>query len=158
MDLKTEALETLKGTLRFFERSIRCLEEEHSGFRATPDTMTVAEQVAHVAHTADWFREGVFQNQWDMDFESQMSKLSQVKSLAAARSELQAAWGRMVAVVESSSVEHLAAVMPDNPILPGLPRVHAVSALVDHSAHHRGALAVYARLLGRVPEMPYADE
>ena len=27
--------------------------------------------------------------------------------------------------------------------------------LVDHTAHHRGALTVYARLLGKVPPMPY---
>jgi hypothetical protein len=27
----------------------------------------------------------------------------------------------------------------------------------DHTAHHRGALTVYSRLLGKVPKMPYAD-
>ncbi len=27
----------------------------------------------------------------------------------------------------------------------------------SHTAHHRGALAVYARLLGKVPAMPYMD-
>jgi uncharacterized damage-inducible protein DinB len=26
---------------------------------------------------------------------------------------------------------------------------------VEHTAHHRGALTVYSRLLGKVPPMPY---
>jgi uncharacterized damage-inducible protein DinB len=37
----------------------------------------------------------------------------------------------------------------------GLPRQCIVGAISDHTAHHRGALGVYARLLGRVPAMPY---
>ncbi|MCF8432232.1 MAG: DinB family protein [Melioribacteraceae bacterium] len=32
-----------------------------------------------------------------------------------------------------------------------------VGAIADHSAHHRGALAVYARLAGKVPKMPYGE-
>ena len=36
------------------------------------------------------------------------------------------------------------------------PRLGVVSGIVDHTAHHRGSLAVYARLRGKVPPMPYA--
>jgi uncharacterized damage-inducible protein DinB len=39
----------------------------------------------------------------------------------------------------------------------GLPRCTILNALTDHTAHHRGALSVYARLLGLVPPMPYMD-
>jgi uncharacterized damage-inducible protein DinB len=39
----------------------------------------------------------------------------------------------------------------------GLPK-HAIwTAVLDHTAHHRGALTVYSRLLGKVPAMPYMD-
>jgi hypothetical protein len=31
-----------------------------------------------------------------------------------------------------------------------------VSGIVDHTAHHRGSLAVYARLIGKEPLMPYS--
>ena len=47
--------------------------------------------------------------------------------------------------------------MAENPILGARPRYELIEALVDHSAHHRGALTVYARLAGKVPEMPYGD-
>jgi uncharacterized damage-inducible protein DinB len=30
-------------------------------------------------------------------------------------------------------------------------------AITDHTAHHRGALTVYARLNGIVPPMPYME-
>ena len=35
------------------------------------------------------------------------------------------------------------------------PKGAAAQGLVDHTAHHRGALAVYARLVGKTPSMPY---
>ena len=31
------------------------------------------------------------------------------------------------------------------------------SGITDHTAHHRGALTVYARVQGIVPPMPYMD-
>jgi uncharacterized damage-inducible protein DinB len=39
----------------------------------------------------------------------------------------------------------------------GVPRMAIFGAITDHTAHHRGALTVYARLAGAVPPMPYAD-
>jgi uncharacterized damage-inducible protein DinB len=30
-----------------------------------------------------------------------------------------------------------------------------VWGMIEHTAHHRGALTVYSRLLGKVPPMPY---
>jgi uncharacterized damage-inducible protein DinB len=40
-------------------------------------------------------------------------------------------------------------------LMAGEPRTEMLVAFNDHFAHHRGALSVYARLLGRVPPMPY---
>jgi uncharacterized damage-inducible protein DinB len=37
----------------------------------------------------------------------------------------------------------------------GMPRESIIGGIVDHTAHHRGALSVYARLVGREPAMPY---
>ena len=157
MELKTEALGTIAATKRFFDRTTRCLEEADSTFKAHPATMSVASQVAHVAQVADWFRAGAFEDRWNMDFEGQQAETDGVTSLAAARDALDAAWQRLTAQLERATEEELAAPMADNPILGTLPRVHAVAALVDHTGHHRGALAVYARLAGKFPEMPYAD-
>jgi uncharacterized damage-inducible protein DinB len=39
----------------------------------------------------------------------------------------------------------------------GEPRLAIVGAICEHTAHHRGALAVYARLLGYAPPIPYGE-
>lgn len=158
MNLKSEALAEIAATRRFFDRTTRCLDEGDSTFRPHPATMTVASQVAHAAQVIDWFRAGALDDRWAMNFEELQAETDRVTSLAAARAELDAAWNRLAARIEGMSEAELAATMADNPILPGKPRVHVAAAVTDHTGHHRGALAVYARLAGKVPEMPYADD
>lgn len=157
MSLKANALYEIQITRHFFNRTTRCLAEADSGFRASPETMTVAQQMAHVAQTIDWIREGAFEDRWDMDFEKGMVITNAVTSLTAARRELDAAWERMQARVEASSDIELGSPMADNPILGTRQRYNGIEALIDHTGHHRGALAVYARLAGKVPEIPYGD-
>jgi uncharacterized damage-inducible protein DinB len=59
--------------------------------------------------------------------------------------------------VEASSDADLLTPLPEGPIMGGVPRIAIFGAIVDHTAHHRGALTVYARLQGVVPPMPYMD-
>jgi uncharacterized damage-inducible protein DinB len=158
MNLRAEALRDLAATRKFFERTTRCLDEGDSTFRAHPATMSVASHVAHVAQVADWFRAGAFDGAWNMDFEAQQAETDAVSSLAAARSSFDAAWRALTERLEAASDEELAAPMPDNPILGAVPRFHVVSAVVDHTGHHRGALAVCARLAGKTPAMPYGED
>jgi uncharacterized damage-inducible protein DinB len=158
MDPKSEALRTLAETHRFFHRTVRCLDESDSLFKAHPETMTVASHVAHAAQVVDWFSAGAFENVWNLDFPAQQAVTNAAGSFDAARAELDAAWRRLTERIERSTESELAAAMPDNPILGAVPRVHIVSSLVDHTAHHRGALAVYARLAGKSPGMPYGDD
>ncbi len=158
MDLKSEALSEIDTTRKFFDRTTRCLAEEDSTFRPRPQMMSTAGQMAHAAQVIDWFREGAFDASWNMDFEAAQAETEKVESLAAARQWLADAWQRLRERVEQSSHDELAEMLPENPILPGRPRYYAVEAVVDHTGHHRGALAVYARLLGRVPAMPYGED
>lgn len=158
MDLKAEALGTIAATRKFFDRTTRCLDEGDSTFRPHPATMTAASHVAHAAQVVDWFRAGAFENDWNLDFAAQQAETDAVNSLTEARRRLDGAWHRLTERIGRASEPELAAAMPDNPILQSVPRVHAVAAIVDHMGHHRGALAVYARLAGKCPEMPYGDD
>ncbi len=60
-------------------------------------------------------------------------------------------------VFSGKSAADLEQPLPQGPIMGGAPRSAVVGAISDHTAHHRGALAVYARLLGKTPKMPYGD-
>ena len=140
----------------FFDRSTRVLDEGDSGFRPQPDMMTVAQQVAHTAQPLDWFIEGAGRREgFDLDFASHVAALEQVTSLAAARQSLAAAFAKAIHFLRSRSPEALAQPLPPGPVMVGQPITETVWAMVEHTAHHRGALTVYSRLLGKVPPMPY---
>ena len=146
----------LAASKDFFERSTRVLEEADSGFRPREGMMTVAQLVAHTAQTLDWFIEGASRPEgFDLDFEKQAKALAGVTSLAAARQMLEAAYANAVQFIRSRSPEDLAGPLPPGPIMGGQPIGDIVWSMVEHTAHHRGALTVYSRLLGKVPPMPY---
>lgn len=139
----------------FFNRSTRVLEESNSGFRPQSEMMTVAQQVAHVAQTLDWFVEGVSRPEgFDMDFEKHAKATAAFTSLAAARKALDAAFANAVAFFRARTDEELARPLA-GPIMGGQPMSDIVWSMNEHTAHHRGALTVYSRLLGKVPPMPY---
>jgi uncharacterized damage-inducible protein DinB len=80
-----------------------------------------------------------------------------VQSLGAARAWLDTAFTRAAEFLAARTPEELAQPLPADGIMGGAPRFVIVEAINDHTAHHRGALTVYARMRGRVPAMPYME-
>ncbi|MBI2423264.1 MAG: DinB family protein [Candidatus Hydrogenedentes bacterium] len=147
----------LKATLDYFKRSTAVLSDAEEDFRPTPDMMTTAQQVAHVANTVDWFLEGAFRPQgFNMDFEAIEKPVHAVASLGAARAWVDRSFAAAIAKIQGLSEAELLAPLPPG-IMEGAPRYAVVYALMDHTAHHRGALTVYTRLNGKTPAMPYMD-
>jgi uncharacterized damage-inducible protein DinB len=145
----------LATTEKFFANTIACFEEADSGFAPQSDLYTVAASVAHVARTVDWFIEGAFQRAdgFDMDFPTHIADAKQVTSLLAAKSWLARSFVKAASIITENS-GRLSLPLPPG-IMEGLPRLAIVGGIVDHTAHHRGALAVYARLISKTPAMPY---
>jgi len=153
-----ELAEQLQVTKEWFDRSSRCLTEADSNFRPEAKAMTAAQQVAHVAQTVDWFIEGAFRPEgFDLDFETTAKKIMKVKSLAEARSWADRAFANAAAVLGSKSDAELMVPLPEGPVMGGQPRMVIAGAIQDHTAHHRGALTVYARMCGHTPAMPYME-
>jgi uncharacterized damage-inducible protein DinB len=147
----------LLASQEFFERSTGVLEEADSGFRPREGMMTVVQLVAHTAQTLDWFIEGVSRPEgFDLDFEKLAREVEAVTSLAAARQMLGTAYANAIQYLRSHSPEDLSQPLPPGPVMGGQPISDVVWAMVEHTAHHRGALTVYSRLLGKTPPMPYA--
>lgn len=92
-----------------------------------------------------------------MDFEGQMAQVMEVNSLAAAREWYDRAQFNATETIGKMGDAELNSPLPDGPIMGGAPKLAIVGAIADHTAHHRGALSVYTRLLGKVPPMPYMD-
>lgn len=158
MSLAQQALVELGAAQEYFNRSTRNLTEEHSTVAPVEGMMTAAQQVAHAAHTVDWFIQGAFRPEgFDMNWEEHAKVVHGYTSLAAAREWFDKAVANAVATIAAKSDTDLTALLPPGPIMGGAPRMAIFSAITDHTAHHRGALTVYARLKGIVPPMPYME-
>lgn len=155
--LSTEAQQrVLASTKQFFDRSTACLDESDAGFAPAAGMFSAAQQVAHVAQTVDWFREGAFSPKgFDMDFPGLEAKVRKVTSLAAARTWYDEACARLMRALKDRPAADWFVPIPKDTIMGGAPRVAIIDALADHTGHHRGALTVYARLRGKAPAMPY---
>ena len=146
----------LENSCRYFKGTLSVFDEADSGFQPRPEMFTVAAHVRHVADTVDWFMEGAFGSGWQMDFEAHVAHAHEATSLADEVAALERAYAAAIATVSDLSDAELFAPISDEAIMGGAPRAVVVNGIADHTAHHRGALSVYARLLDREPAMPYA--
>ncbi len=157
--MKKEAMiQELNSTKEFFDRSTRPLTDEHSAFAPKEGTFTAAQQIAHVAQTVEWFFEGAFRPEgFSTDWEKMAQEILAVQKVSDARAWLDRAFSAALAMTEAHSQEDWNAKLPPGPILGDLPRFVIIGSIMDHTAHHRGALTVYSRLCGLVPPMPYME-
>lgn len=147
---------TIRSQKKFFDTTTSCFTEDDSSFAPKPGMLTVAQHVAHTAHVFEWFLEGAFSpTGMKTDFERMDNEARAFKSLAAARALLDKNCAAAIAFIESKSRADFAQPIV-GAIMAGEPREAIFEGIADHTAHHRGALAVYARLLGKTPAMPYA--
>lgn len=151
-----DAVQELIHSRDRFRRSTASLTEAISGFAPAPGMMTAAQQVAHVARVIDWFMEGAFSSAgFDMNFEPQIQQVLRVDSIAAAREWFEVSFENAIRLLGSLSEAEWMLPLPPGPVLGGLPRIRIVTEIVEHTAHHRGALSVYTRLNGIEPPDPY---
>ncbi|HEX9652510.1 MAG TPA: DinB family protein [bacterium] len=154
---KENLIKDIQSAAEFFERSTSCLSEEDSNFKPRDEMYTVAHQVAHAAQTIDWSIDGMFNPKgFDTDFEKHIREAMACTSLKAAREWFKKATRNAVETIKGKSEDELRQLLPANTIMQG-GRYTVISAITDHTAHHRGALTVYSRLLKKQPKMPYGD-
>ena len=154
--MKERLVGELDAAIEFFNRSTGSLTEEDSTFAPVDNLFTAAQQVAHTAQTIDWFIDGAFSpSGFDMTFEEHERKTRSVTSLTEARAWLAKSVENAKAVIASKTDEEWMQPMPEGPVMGGQPRAAIFSGITDHTAHHRGALTIYARLRGKTPPMPY---
>ncbi|MGQ0613491.1 MAG: DinB family protein [Planctomycetaceae bacterium] len=157
--METQSLTIALGEMKlYFDRSTRVLTEEDADFAPEEGMFSTAQQMAHVAQTVEWFVKGAFSpDGFDTDFSALEKAVRKVKTLAEARDWLDRAFAYAIETLGSKSVAELQAPIAPGPIMGGAPRGSIVAGINDHTAHHRGALTVYARLRGKTSPMPYGE-
>ena len=156
--LHAQLIEELNHTEKFFNTTIAPLAAADGAFRPAADMYTVTSHLHHVATSITWFIDGAFRRDdgFAMNFEDHIVESHQTSDFAAAKDMVRLAFADAREIIGQQSDEQLLAPLPAGPIMGGAPKLAVVSGIADHTAHHRGALSVYARLLGKVSPMPYA--
>jgi uncharacterized damage-inducible protein DinB len=129
---------------------------EQGDFRPVEGMMTAAQLIRHIARAIKWFREGGFGDGFDMDFEKWAADDSKPVSLADAKDELNRTYDDFIEFLKGKDMGDLMQPMVTNEIFGDSPRIAVLHANQDHTAHHRGALTVYLRLLGKTPTLVYS--
>ena len=154
--MSQHAIDELATARERFNRSTHNLTDAMAGFSPAAGMMTTAQQVAHTARVIDWFIEGAFRAEgFDLNFEEQVKQVMAVESLSAARLWFERAVQHGIEILQSQSDADLTTALPTGPVLGGMPRSSILTAITDHTAHHRGALTTYARLNNIVPPDPF---
>lgn len=105
----------------------------------------------------------VFANEPDEELTSYYSEglmeFVATSSLAKARDLFDQAMNDVARNFSSMPYEELVRKqVPENPLWPkGFTFYNVLDVMLDHTAHHRGILAMYARLLRKEPNIPYFD-
>jgi len=156
--MKEGLTEQVKTMGRFFLNTISCLEEDDSTFAPKDGVYTVAQLVAHTADTITWFIDGAFgPSGFDMNFENYAERMKKHSSLSQGKQMFEEAIDYALKAINNVDPAELMTPFAEGQIMAGAPKVAVFNAMTDHTAHHRGALGVYARLLGKVPQMPYGE-
>jgi len=155
--MKEVLIEELNLTKEFFLRSTSCLVEEDSNYKPKDEMYTVANHYLHTAITIDWFIEGMFNPKgFDTNFEKQMSDAKACHSLKKAKESFEKAINNAVKIIKDTTDAELNQPLAKDTCMQG-PRYTVIRSISEHTAHHRGALTVYSRLLGKTPKVPYGD-
>ncbi len=157
--IKEGKLAELEACRKFFKRSTSTLTEAEATFSPKEGMMSSAQLIAHVAQTFEWFIDGAFgADGFNTNFDKLMAEVMAYDSVEKAQAWFDKAHKYFCSVLESKRDDELMTPLKDTSIMGDAPAVAVVGAVIEHTAHHRGALAVYARLCGKVPPMPYMDE
>jgi len=149
------AVQHLQHERHFLLNIVKDFQPEDENFRPTPEMMTVAQQIRHIALTIHWFEEGAFGGGFDMDFAKMEEECQKPWTLDEAVALLSQTYEEFIHRLQNLDDKEFLTLLPDNSIMGKVPRFAAILANNEHTAHHRGALTVYIRLLGRTPSFVY---
>jgi len=142
--------------------------EDQYGFRATPDTRSVAEELAHIATATLWVAQAHEVDRTTFisfeDFGRYMTRIAEVAQTLASKTDIINALTKngeeFAAFLERMSDDQLAEQVKFPPPIqpPAKSRFEMLLGTKEHEIHHRAKLMVIQRLLGIVPHLTRARE
>jgi uncharacterized damage-inducible protein DinB len=169
---------TIGKQKEFFQRSLSCFTEEDADYRPQPGMLSVSGHIHHTTASIELMMSGILREfprfgerryasrrpgatwkEWGMDwaYSANHDTVRADWSLASALRAFDETMDIVSTIFAELTPDEMRQPLGDNPMK--LPSAFAVLyfGIFDHTAHHRGALSQYARLLGKEPRIPYFD-
>lgn len=148
-DFIKDYLERLENSRKYLIRVAEMMPEEKYDFKATPESLTFAENLLHIGYAIDWHSQSLLggrkSRDWNTDITFKVANKSKKEMIATIDKTLD----DTINLIEQFDTTQL----PDELDYFGLNRTkrQIFFLLADHITHHRGQLLVYLRLNGLVP-------
>ena len=142
-------LERLENSQKYLIAVAELMPEDKYDFRATPESMTFAENLLHIGYAMDWHSQSLLggreSREWKTDTIFKVANKSKKQMIAT----VDKSFHETISLIREFDTNQL----DDELDYFGLNRSkrQIFSLLADHITHHRGQMLVYLRLNGLVP-------
>ena len=142
-------LERFENSRKYVIAVAELMPEEKYNFKATPESMSFAENLLHIGYAADWHSQSLLGGResrvWQTDTVFKVANKSKKDMIAT----INKTFDEAIVLIKAFDTAHL----DDQLDYFGLTRSkrQIFSLLADHITHHRGQILVYLRLNGLVP-------
>ena len=144
-----EYLERLENSKKYLILVAETMPEEKYNFKATPESMSFAENLMHIAWAMDWHSESLMGGRnardWNTDTELKVGSKSKKEMIAA----INTTFDKTIDFISKFDLNKL----DERLDYFGLDRTkrQVLLLLADHITHHRAQMLVYMRLNGLKP-------
>lgn len=120
------------------------VEESDLPWRPLPAMMTLGQQFLHIAQGEDFMIHGLFHGEWDQD-RARLPK--QVLDIDELRARFDGIRTSTQVALNGLDVDELSGPVGQPPAT----RSSRLWALLEHEVHHKAQIAIYFRMMGKVP-------
>lgn len=148
-DFIKEYLERLENSKKYLILVAETMPEDKYDFRATPESMSFAENLMHIGWAMDWHSQSLMGGReardWNTDMELQVDNKSKKEMI----STIDRTFDETIEFISNFDINKL----EERLDYFGLDRTkrQVLLLLTDHITHHRGQMLVYMRLNGLKP-------
>ncbi|WP_298895048.1 DinB family protein [uncultured Psychroserpens sp.] len=145
----TDYLERLENSRKYLILVAETMPEDKYNFKATPESMSFAENLMHIGWAMDWHCQSLLGGReardWNTDTELKVAKKSKKEMIAT----IDKTFNKTIEFITKFDITKL----KDRLDYLGLNRTkrQILLLLTDHITHHRGQMLVYMRLNGLKP-------
>jgi uncharacterized damage-inducible protein DinB len=142
-------LERLENSRKYLILVAETMPEDKYDFRASPDSMTFAENLLHIGYALDWHSESLLGGRESRDWKTDTIFKVANKSKQEMITTIDKTFDETISLIKQFD----SAQLNDELDYFGLTRTkrQIFLLLVDHVTHHRGQILVYMRINGLVP-------